>query len=625
MGTRFDVSEVPPQGGYVAKRCPVRAQLDVLRPGKPLAPSQVAEQRMAQGRAFEAEVVSALTLLHPDAVVIDQAWSLQAREDVTARAMAERAHLIVGARLPADEVGRRVGEPDLLVRAPSSGPPAYRAVDVKHHMVLEAPAGGRPGLVARCCELGEPTLEASVADESWAARRRRDDLLQLAHYERMLEAMGAAAGDGCWGGIIGVESRTVWYDLDAPLWKTPSSTGALKARSSMEIYDFEFDFRLDIIAVAQSHTGDVSIKPLMVPVRISECPDCPWWAHCSSVLQEGSGDVSLLPGVGWKQWSIHRDHNVSCRAALAALDVTTAELVCGGVDLPPVFAAASRVGPDTPVSDLVAPRRKAQLARLRDAGIDTAGRVLRLDPTTAGYSGSGLSALVEHIDLARAALGPAPAYRRRGIDAVAVPRGDVELDVDMENVEDGVYLWGTLLSDPGATGLTDSGYRAFVSWEKMSARTEQTLFGEFWTWFTKLREAVTSTGASFRAYCYTGAENTQLRRLGLATGLIGQVEAFIASGDWVDLHKIVGDQLITGSGIGLKALAPLAGFRWEVDDPGGELSMLRYGEAVSCRELAELNPARAWLLAYNRNDVEATLALRNWLDNDAAQLPVVGS
>ena len=58
--TRHDVSMVNPQGGYIAKRCPVRIQNDVLVPAEPAPPSEVAALRMQQGVDFEAEVFADL-------------------------------------------------------------------------------------------------------------------------------------------------------------------------------------------------------------------------------------------------------------------------------------------------------------------------------------------------------------------------------------------------------------------------------------------------------------------------------------------------------------------------------------------------------------------------------------
>jgi predicted RecB family nuclease len=223
-----------------------------------------------------------------------------------------------------------------------------------------------------------------------------------------------------------------------------------------------------------------------------------------------------------------------------------------------------------------------------------------LDPRTVSYSGTGMSALAEQIDRARAALGSEPVYRRRGIGHIDVPRADVEVDVDMENVEDGVYLWGA---------LTGGDYRPFVSWEQLTPESEAGTFTRFWRWLMGLRSETLARGKTFRAYCWhEQAENSQMRRIGGSTQLLEEVESFIVSDEWVDLRRVFDSQFITGSGSGLKLVAPITGFVWPVDDPGGGESMVRYDLAAAGDEAA-----RTWLLEYNRGDVEATNAIRTWM------------
>jgi predicted RecB family nuclease len=629
VATRYDVSAVPPQGGYVAKQCPVRAQWDAIRPCEPLPASAMLERLFARGVAFEARVVGTLLDLHHSACIVPNPdhGERAEREEATRAAMTVAAPLIIGGRLPTDSVAKRVGEPDVLVTAAGSG---YRAVDIKHHRALDAwkepstligsPARTRPAL---CSALSAPWLEYAAAEPASLPRWLRADLLQLAHYQRMLEAAGMAAPDGRLGGIIGVEQTVVWYDLDEPVWRTPSSAGSgrVKLRSTMEVYDFEFDFRLDVIAVAERSAADPSVIPLLVPVKIGECAQCPWWSACEPRLKAGAGDVSLLPGIGWREWRVHRDHGVTDRAGLAALDYRTATLVASSVNLHLVMRALNVLPDQTPVTEILGPSRLAQADRLAAAGVAVLGDARALCPLTASYSDEPMRDLPEQIDLARAALGDHCAYRRRGVGLVQVPRGDVEIDIDMENTQDGVYLWGALATARSASQsvLDSAGYRAFCTWEPMSGQVEADLFAEFWAWLNAQRAATEAAGLRLRAYCYNAAaENSQFRRIAARLGLAEEIADFTRSGQWVDMYRVFSRQMITGHASGLKQVASLAGFSWEVADPGGDESIVRY-DAAAAGDVQ----ARDWLIAYNRNDTQATLALREWLDDAASDCPSI--
>ena len=222
------------------------------------------------------------------------------------------------------------------------------AVDVKHHRSINT---GDAVLLTSTLAVPTPTAAAPLAGSE--LRADKDDALQLAHCRRMLQAQGWAAPTSL-GGIIGKERRVVWYDLDEAMWTTPARSDGKKRkrRTTMEVYDFEFEFRRDKAADA------VAGRPLLPPVRIADCASCGWREHCNVQLEAGSGDPSLLSRVGYRQWRTLKDAGITSRTEVASLDYPTAVLATT-VDLTRWYADAVNADPNTPIDDL-RPRARTQ-------------------------------------------------------------------------------------------------------------------------------------------------------------------------------------------------------------------------------------------------------------------------
>jgi predicted RecB family nuclease len=612
----------------MAKRCPQALQLDVLQPCEPLSTSAFISMLGDEGRDFESDIFERLAKEIPEAVVVDEILSRSERETVTVAAMDNGVPLVIGGRLPVDRMALRAGEPDLLVRSDAlfqgSADDGYLPVDVKHHKTLDLKTR-EDAAGALTSELGTLFDGPADLDPDMEARWRRPDLLQLAHYQRLLQACERASRTGHWGGIVGREERVVWYDLDLPLWRPTEYIVDPPDRllSTMEVYDLEFAHRLSVIDASQVHLEDPTSPLLAEPIAVKECDGCGWQDWCFEQM-EASGDVSLLPGMTIAKRRKYHARGVTTLEELACLDSATARLVSAGVDLAHLEEKARAADPSTPVTELLAHRPK-QAERLMEEGFSTVADVSRLHPVTARFGDAGLGDLPEQIDNARARTGGSPAYRRRGIDQVVVPRADIEVDVDMESVNEGCYLWGTLLNIRGAGGPESATFVPFASWNPDIGVGELEAFVAFWEWFSELRREAARRGVSFRAYCYSqGAENGQLRRLAARCGVEEDVDEFIRSEQWVDLLPIVKDQLITGlASMGLKTVAPLTGFSWREGDVGGVLAMVRYVEATSDGDPLLRAAAQQWILEYNEDDVRATAALREWLHQCASLLPCI--
>ncbi|MGH3839161.1 MAG: TM0106 family RecB-like putative nuclease, partial [Pseudonocardiaceae bacterium] len=310
--------------------------------------------------------------------------------------------------------------------------------------------------------------------------------------------------------------------------------------------------------LAVARAAATEAEPLALPSRVTECRSCPWWPTCGPALR-ASRDVSMV---------LRGEDTVALRAA--------------GVFTVDALAALDPAG-EPPAPMVGVPLRDAVL-------------------------------------LARAWQRDLTLVRRN--QRIAVPRADVEVDVDMESFDEaGAYLWGCLLSgsDIGVPG----GYRAFATWEPVPTQDEARSFATFWRWLADVRSRAAQRGLSFHAYCYNEqAENrwmlSSAERFAGAPGMptVAEIQEFISSGQWVDLYGVVSTEFLCAHGKGLKTIAPAAGFSWHDPEASGENSMRWYSDAVGLHS-GEPDPAqRERLLTYNADDVRATRALRLWMSSE---------
>jgi predicted RecB family nuclease len=611
--------EIRPRDSRFAKTCPQRVQLDVLQPCEPLPDPPFLQMLFRAGNAHEDDTFAALFQGVEGAVVID-AEDIDAREWQTMQAVAAGALVIAGGRLPVDHETHRVGQPDLLVRHGDG----YLPIEVKSHKALERVRKQGTGTAA-VSDVTTPFFDAAVVDVEHTARKHVGDLMQLAHYRALLDAADIGSPECFAAGVCGTEGVIVWHDLaeanlPAPEYVDGAPAGAM---SALARYDLEFAHRLGILQAAEDHLDDGAAVLLAEPIVCDQCDMCRWREWCGDRLEEVA-DLSLITGVGAGRRGLYKSHGVESLHDLAGLDWRTAELVREKVDVSSLLAKAAGRPGSTSLGDVIASRPK-QVSVLSDLGLATVADLEALDSRTLELCGAGASNAAVQIELARARVGASPAYRKRGVDGVTVPRADIEVDVDMENTNDGCYLWGALITDRRA-GASTPRYVGFASWDPDIEAAGLVAFEEFWSWLTEEQVRAAAEGAAFRAYCYSNAEQVQMRRIAdrIGRGRRDEVDEFLASDVWVDLLEVVRAQLITGRSMGLKETAPLAGFSWRAGDSGGTLAMVKYDQATDEESSpAARAAAQEWILEYNEDDVRATAALREWLDGPARDLPSI--
>ncbi|MGD7704658.1 TM0106 family RecB-like putative nuclease [Microlunatus sp. Y2014] len=558
---------------YAARSCAVKTH-NTFDPGVTLVAGPIDEglqELFDQGQEFEDQQVAQLLAAVPGLVdlreVEDRAEAARRLRAATAAGVVG----VVGGSLPIDTAGHRVGRVDLLLRGPDrpDGSAGYLPVEIKRHRVLERRRAKTDSPAAWLAPFHSPTAAVETLDRRFRYGSREGDLVQLAHYWRMLEAAGLAAGGEPWVGVIGNDPEPggviTWVRLDAPVARTFSRTAATGwvRRSILERYDHEFAFRLDVAEVA-AHQGEADARPPLVePIRVDECARCPWWEYCRSAMDADDLSLRLDKGpLDVREISVLRRRGIGTVTELAAADL--AEL------LPDYLAEVTHR--DNAESRIRTAHRRAVM-------------------------------LAEGTTLARITQG-----------AIAVPTAPVEIDFDLEaSADQHVYLWGFLVNDGDS-----SSYVPFAEFSDLDDAGEVALAVRALTW---LRTQVVDHGAT--VHHYSGYEVTQLLKLAERSPEHEVLQwACEATGhDFVDLYEVVRQHWFGVNGLGLKQVAAQgAGFAWRDEDPGGLNSQTWFHEAVHGEDEATRLEARDRVLAYNEDDVTATREVRRWLRSQSARI-----
>ncbi len=183
--------------------------------------------------------------------------------------------------------------------------------------------------------------------------------------------------------------------------------------------------------------------------------------------------------------------------------------------------------------------------------------------------------------------------------ALDVPSARREVDFDIETYNGQIYLAGFLTTVNG-----DSTYESIVDWTG-SHNGEKRLVHEMFALLSTL------TGDDTVTLHWTEYERRTLEQAGERHGLL--IPGFGSVADWFDGHAVdlcdwVRQNLASPSGYSLKVIAPLCGFTWRDDDPGGRQSEIWFE-----RMLAGDLDMRERILAYNEDDVVAQHEIRRWV------------
>lgn len=572
---------------YPAKRCPIRVHWDTHSQFRlEEEPDAVLQRQFAIGLRFEAAVFEELVRRIAGDVTDLRAVDGTDSPAQTVAAMDAHALVIVAGTLPT--VNGRSGRPDLLVRVdhPDGTAAGYVPVDVKAHRHLGAEGETEKG--ALFSPLHRPAPRRATAHPTFrerAAGGRFSDVMQLAHYTRMLQELGYHPGDE-WllGGVIG-NSRIqmghdqedalviAWHRLDEAKHKSFSRSAAPKAklRTALERYDHEFEFRRQVAARPDpSREPGTSLAQLQAdlaiePFRIAECDTCRYaTAYCGPAMADHASADILLGQLGVRTWGSLSRYGVRTTTELASLDVNA--FLCEAAD----------ESWNVDYTDTEREGRKLLDARSR-ARLIVENKLWQWK---------------EHLE---------------------IPSATVEIDVDFEydSATGACYLITARRREE-----QDDSTRLIKVWDDFDAATQDrgdALVGEFLSWAAEEVTRAEGRGddgdEAIRFYHWKGPERWMVKRVAERSAHLA--DAWKAYQPHLeDMGSSFEKALFSVRGTSVKIVGPAYGFSWTDHDAGGGSSLTKLDEARS-EDPSVREAARAWLVKYNEDDVDVMARIRD--------------
>lgn len=249
-------------------------------------------------------------------------------------------------------------------------------------------------------------------------------------------------------------------------------------------------------------------------------------------------------------------------------------------------------------------------ARLWQLGVKTVSQLAEVDPALlVTVKGIGPASAEKWTHQARVQKGRNAEIRQPWVPPQV--RYEVSYDIEDFMFDGSVYLHGLLVRPAGTTPFGTPTHVA-TDWGRYDAicATAGEDHDLVWRRFLARIEEIDAL-EDYAVYVYSSHEQTQLAKLRARNGSSAALDRFTSR--FVDLYEVVRNHFVFPTeGTSLKDIGTFCGFAWRDRDPGGSQSIAWW--AYYLKDPVANAHLRDRVIAYNEDDVRASLAVRDWME-----------